>query len=219
VAEGLPGGFGPLYRVLRSMEEAGRVRRGYFVEGLSGAQFALPGAVDRLRALRPDPDAIAPARPAEVRVLAAVDPANPYGALVPWPAPEAGCETRPRRVAGARVVLARGDLIVYATPDGRHLLTFGVAEADAATLQLAFSAVAALPRSGRRRPATVEQVDGVPVTQSRHRALLLAAGFEPDYRGLRPALRQGLDGATLDGVEVAGAPRPGPPRTPPARAC
>ena len=158
------------------------------MEGLSGAQFALPGAVDRLRALRPDPDAIAPARPAEVRALAAVDPANPSGALVPWPAPEAGCETRPRRVAGARVVLVRGEVLVYVSPDGRHLLTFGAGEADAATLQLAFSAVAALPRSGRRRPATVEQVDGVPVTQSRHWALLLAAGFEPDYRGLRPGL-------------------------------
>ena len=188
VAEGLPGGFGPLYRVLRLLEEAGRVRRGYFVEGLSGAQFALPGAVERLRAVRPDPDAIAPAGPAEVRVLAAVDPANPYGALVPWPAPAAGCEARPRRVAGARVVLVRGEVLVYASPDGRHLLTFGAAEADAATLPLAFAAVATLPRAGRRRPATVEQVDGVPVTQSRHRALLLAAGFEPDYRGLRPGL-------------------------------
>ena len=67
------------------------------MEGLSGAQFALPGAVERLRAVRPDPDAVAPAGPAEVRVLAAVDPANPYGALVPWPAPAAGCEARPRR--------------------------------------------------------------------------------------------------------------------------
>jgi hypothetical protein len=85
-------------------------------------------------------------------------------------------------------VLVRGDVLVYASPDGRHLLTFGAAEADAATLQLAFAAVAGLRRSRRRRSATVGQVDGVPVTRSRHRALLVAAGFEPDYRGLRPAL-------------------------------
>ena len=92
VAEGVPGGFGAVYPVLRELEERGRVRRGYFVEGLGGAQFALPGAVDRLRAARrppgADPDDTA------VLVLAAVDPAHPYGAALPWPRVRAGSTPR-----------------------------------------------------------------------------------------------------------------------------
>jgi ATP-dependent Lhr-like helicase len=85
-AEGLPGGFGPLYRVLKEMEEGGQVRRGHFVEGLSGAQFALPGAVERLRAERGTRPPIDGYTEDDVRILAAADPANPYGALLEWPA-------------------------------------------------------------------------------------------------------------------------------------
>jgi ATP-dependent Lhr-like helicase len=85
-AEGLPGGFGPLYRLFKQMEESGRVRRGHFVEGLSGAQFALPGAVERLRAARIDEPPIDGFGDEQLRILSAADPANPYGALVDWPA-------------------------------------------------------------------------------------------------------------------------------------
>src|SRR5207245_2362259 len=101
VAEGIQGGFAALYPVLRAMEEAGKIRRGYFVDGLGGSQFALPGAVDRLRAGR-DPDA-------RVLAISAADPANPYGVTIPWP--ESG--GRLSRVAGAFVVLDSGELRLY----------------------------------------------------------------------------------------------------------
>ncbi len=194
-AEGLPGGFAGVYPVLRALEESGRVRRGYFVEGLSGAQFAHPGAVDRLRASRPDADPAVPPTAADVRALAAMDPANPYGALVPWPPGAPDCEARPRRVPGARVLLVRGDPVVYVSADGRQLLTFGELE-EQGPLRAALAVLAREPAPGRRRWATVEEVDGLPVARSALRQRLLEAGFEPDYRGLRPPVgREGTAGA------------------------
>ena len=94
--EGVAGGFAAVYPVLRAMEESGRIRRGYFVTGLGGAQFALPGAVDRLRAFR---DGVPEGFPGAV-VLAATDPANPYGVALAWPETEGA---RPQRAAGAFV--------------------------------------------------------------------------------------------------------------------
>ena len=113
VGEGWSGGFAGLYPVLRAMEEVGRIRRGYFVDGLGGSQFALPGAVDRLREAR-EPDGA-------VWALAATDPANPYGAVLPWP--PAGPEGRMARAAGAFVVLESGELRLYLERGGRSLLT------------------------------------------------------------------------------------------------
>src|SRR5207253_10434351 len=105
-AEAIPGGFAAVSPVLRAMEEAGKVRRGYFVGGLAGAQFALPGAIDRLRAERPDaPGFDDESSGPDVVVMAALDPANPYGALLPWPD---DATSRPRRAAGAQVVLVGG---------------------------------------------------------------------------------------------------------------
>jgi ATP-dependent Lhr-like helicase len=130
----------------------------------------------------PGPDAL--------RVLATLDPANPYGALVPWPAAAGEAEARPRRVAGAWVVLVRGEPLAYAAPGGRQVLTFCRPETGQTELALAVRALAGLPRAGRRRSITVEQVDGVPIARSPLRDLFLEAGFEPDYRGLRaPAVR------------------------------
>src|SRR5262249_56363314 len=114
VAEGWSGGFTGLYPVLRAMEEAGRIRRGYFVDGLGGSQFALPGAVDRLRAAREEEGAIV--------ALAATDPANPYGAALPWPSE---AESRMARAAGAFVVIDSGELRLYLERGGRSLLTRG----------------------------------------------------------------------------------------------
>jgi formamidopyrimidine-DNA glycosylase len=123
--EALGGGFGGIYQVLRSMEEAGRVRRGYFVEGLGGAQFTYPGVVDRLRRER---DAH---RPRHVVVLAATDPANPYGWLLPWPPlQDARRPRRPRRAAGAAVVLLDGEPMLYVDRNGRRLRTFCAATDD-----------------------------------------------------------------------------------------
>ena len=108
--EGVPGGFAGMYKVLKAMEEAGRVRRGYFVAGMGGAQFAVPGAVDRLRAFREPPP-----RP-DVCVLAATDPANAYGVALPWPV------KGPQRAAGAYVVLVDGLPSLYLEKGGRSLV-------------------------------------------------------------------------------------------------
>ena len=102
-SEAVSGGFSAVYQVLRAMEDAGRIRRGYFVAGLGGAQFAMPAALDLLRSMRDVPD-----EPRTVTV-AATDPANPYGSILPWP--EAGSRqeaARPTRSVGARVILVDG---------------------------------------------------------------------------------------------------------------
>ena len=181
--ESLVGGFSGLYQVLKAMEDTGRVRRGYFVEGLSGAQFGQTGVIDRLRACRPD-DAADFRDAHELMVLAAVDPANPYGALLAWPETDHPASIRPKRVAGAWVFLADGLPVLYAAPNGRHLLTFQRGRrGDSAALEQALTALRGLPRNGRRLPL-IEKVDGLPVLESPMLDRLLAAGFRRDYRGL-----------------------------------
>jgi ATP-dependent Lhr-like helicase len=184
VAEELAGGFAPLYRTLRALEESGRVRRGHFVEGLSGAQFALAGAVDALRAAA-GPEA----QRAEPRalVLAAVDPAQPYGATLTWPA-NSGLV---RRISGALVCLVLGEPMWYLAPNRRHLVVFADSSSSSdsrrdAHRALAFTALARLPRKGRKR-LELEQIDGAPAFDSPHLAALLAAGFARDHRALAPA--------------------------------
>ena len=165
LSEGVPGGFSALCPVLRAMEEAGRVRRGYFVEGLGAAQFALAGAVDRLRALRENGGGVV--------ALAAADPANPYGVTIPWPARERG---RLARAAGACVVLDDGVLRLYLERGGRSLLTFGDVGAEHAH---ALAAVGA--RAGRLE---VQTIDGRPAGDHVAAAALRAGGFAPSPRGL-----------------------------------
>jgi ATP-dependent Lhr-like helicase len=193
VAEEVEGGFSAVYPVLRAMEEAGRVRRGYFVAGQGAAQFALPGAIDRLRAVR-EPDPSAPA----VIVLAAADPANPYGAAVPWPRRGEDDRRVYARSAGAQVVLVDGLPVLYLERGGRSLLTFPAAE-DAEVAGMALAALPALVASGasgpsgasrgRSRELVLARVDGEPVATSPWREVLLGAGFAAGYRGLvlRPA--------------------------------
>ena len=118
--KGVPGGFATLYKVLSAFEDAGRCQRGYFVESLGGAQFAVASTVDRLRSYL---DGVDPERP-EYRavVLAAADPANPYGAALPWPSAQsdgAGAGARPGRKAGALVVLVDGELAWFLERGGR----------------------------------------------------------------------------------------------------
>jgi len=164
LAEGTPGGFAGVYPVLRAMEEAGRIRRGYFVEGLGASQFALPGAVDRLRALRePDGRTVA---------LAATDPANPYGMVVPWPA-SAG---RPARAAGAYVVLESGELRLLLERGGRSLLTFG--QVDVGHLAVLAAVAGAAGR------IEVQMVDGGPVQECGLLPFLREAGFRSSPRGM-----------------------------------
>jgi ATP-dependent helicase Lhr and Lhr-like helicase len=195
-AEALPGGFGPVYRVLKDLEESGRVRRGWFCEGLSGAQFALPGALDRLRAARLEDVPVDGYGSDQVCTLAAIDPANPYGALVPWPA-TAGQGTSPRRIGGAWVVLVAGSPAVYVAPGRRQLLTFpGSCTDQGGELALALAALHRLPD---RRRLAVRDLDGVPAPESPLRAALIAAGFALDYDALVPAAWGGGQGTATRG--------------------
>ncbi len=210
-AEGLPGGFAALYRVFKQMEESGAVRRGYFVEGLSGAQFALAGAVDRLRAARIEESPIDGFSSADVRVLAALDPANPYGSLLPWPETGAaktgvGGNATPKRSAGAWVVLVAGRPILYLGPGGRALTTFPVSIApDGGELALALAAIRSLPVRGRKR-LLVQQIDGLPALSSPLCGVLIAAGFTPDFDALVPD----LPGVARDPKARAGLERTAP---------
>jgi len=180
VADELPGGFAPLYRVLREMEEAGRVRRGWFVEGLSGAQFASPGALDRLRAARLED---APGRAVEVLTLAALDPAQPYGALLAWP--ECASEAAPpRRVPGACVALADGRPAWYLGASRRRLTLFPSSVAPGSVaFEAALRALARLPRRGRKR-LELDSIDGRPALESPQVERFLASGFQRDYTAL-----------------------------------
>jgi ATP-dependent helicase Lhr and Lhr-like helicase len=206
-AERITGGFAAVYPVLRAMEEAGQCRRGYFVEGLGGAQFALPGAVDRMRALaargvwgdgslprgvrgdgsprKEERGAPGGRPPGLATVLAAADPAQPYGAALPWPdrPGETASSHRPGRKAGALVVLVDGSLVLYVERGGRTLLSW---TDDPERLATSAVALAAAVRDGALGRLTVERADGEraggdsPLTQA-----LEAAGFRPTPRGLR----------------------------------
>jgi ATP-dependent Lhr-like helicase len=189
-AEGWPGGFAAVYPVLAALEERGAARRGYFVEGLGAAQFAVPGAVDRLRALA-EPAALGRRTERAALVLAATDPANPYGAALPWPErvvdsgdPEASPAGghRPGRKAGALVALVGGDLVLYVERGGRTLLSF---TDDGEALAAATGALATAVRSGALGPISVERADGAALAPSPLRDALTAAGFRATPRGLR----------------------------------
>jgi len=174
-AERVTGGFAAVYPILKAMEEAGRCRRGYFVEGLGGAQFALPGAVDRMRSL-----ADAPLLASGTQVLAATDPANPYGAALPWPEREGG--HRAGRKAGAVVVLVGGELVIYVEKGGRTMLSYSD---DPTLLVPAVDALALAAREGLLGKLHVERADGADVLDSPFARALVDAGFRPSSRGLR----------------------------------
>jgi ATP-dependent Lhr-like helicase len=208
-AERIAGGFAAVYPVLRAMEETGQCRRGYFVEGLGGAQFALPGAVDRMRALAGDmvgATAADPATPSQhgqhgqherfgqpargddarrALVMAAADPAQPYGAALPWPArpEETATSHRPGRKAGALVVLFAGDLVLYVERGGKTLLSW---TDEPAALEPCAQALAGAVRDGALGRITVEKADGGTVgLDSPLTRALESAGFRHTPRGLR----------------------------------
>ncbi len=174
LAEGVPGGFSTLYDSLAALETLGVCRRGYFVEGLGGAQFALPGAVERLRAGRE-------AQGEPPLVLSAVDPAQPYGAALPWPRRD-GEARRPQRVAGAYVVLAGAEPVLYVERSGKAALTFA-APADP-RVRAAFEALAEHVRAGRIKRVALERIDGVPILEGPYGELLLELGFRQSPRAL-----------------------------------
>ena len=205
LGEGAEGGFAGVYPVLKALEERGNVRRGYFVSGLGAAQFALPGAVDRLRAVRSSVDQGRGFGDAEsaVLVLAATDPAQPYGAALPWPdpdvlAPDPGAVSddataksglrvkagpRPSRSAGAFVVLVDGEPAAFLERGGRSLVCFPAGRTEAAALWA--EALTRLVKDGRFRSLEIGKVDGAPVAEDVLVAVALrAAGFVDGYRGL-----------------------------------
>jgi ATP-dependent Lhr-like helicase len=222
LAEDVPGGFAGVYRVLSAMEESGRIRRGYFVEGLGAAQFADAGSVDRLRAMAPKPGDVALGDEAqwpetgpawdgeEAVVLAASDPANPYGAALSWPDPlgseQAADESvrhRPARRPGAIVCLVGGSPVIYTERGGRTLLTFTT---EPEPLRAASSALARLIGTGRLRTLTVSTIDGASVHGLDSAALhaLRDAGFSVTPQGLRLRTGQAAPPTSPAGSRRAG---------------
>jgi ATP-dependent Lhr-like helicase len=176
-AEDIAGGFAAVYPVLKAMEEAGRARRGYFVEGLGGAQFALPGAEERLRAFRET------SGEPLTQVLAATDPANPYGATLPWPRMDG--EGRAQRAAGAQVVLHDGELAGWLGRGEHNLQTFLPDEEPARSRvgRALADALAAQVDEGRRKALLIARVDGEDVNASSLAPALKEAGFTPGMKG------------------------------------
>jgi ATP-dependent Lhr-like helicase len=177
--EGIPGGYGAVYSDLRALDTLGICRRGYFVEGLGGAQFALAGAVERLRELRPRED-----EEPEPLVLAAADPAQPYGAALPWPKRADG---RAARVAGAHVVLIGGEAALFVERGGRSLVP--LREPEEGWLRVALAALVEHVKKGSAgKRLAVERFDGDPVGETEIMLLLVEAGFVagPRRAVLRP---------------------------------
>ncbi|MEV7683954.1 ATP-dependent helicase [Streptomyces sp. NPDC088341] len=183
-AEGVEGGFSAVYRVLSAFEDSGQARRGYVVEGLGAAQFAMDGAVDRLRAAATARDR-AEAHPSpRAVVLAASDPANAYGAALPWPEPPDGAGHKPGRKAGSLVVLVDGELTLYMERGGKTLLAWPV-DPDDPALRAAAEALAGAARAGTLGTVTVERTNGAPALTSPLGRALEATGFHATPRGLR----------------------------------
>jgi ATP-dependent helicase Lhr and Lhr-like helicase len=175
--EALGGGFAGVYSVLRSMEDGGRLRRGYFIEGLGGAQFTYPGVVDRLRRERDE------AGSGEAVALAATDPANPYGWLLPWPDLEQADGRPPKRATGSAVVLLDGEPMLYVDRNGRRLRLFAAATPE--RLAVALPALRGVARGRPNRTLALERVGDDPAIQSPLTAMLKDAGFTQDYRAMR----------------------------------
>ncbi len=201
MAEGIVGGFTSVYGVLKVLEERGQIRRGYFVDGLGAAQFAIPGAVDRLRSARETPDPhIRPDDVPDPIVLASTDPAQPYGAALPWPATPG----RPARSATSIVVLRAGEPLVWFDRRGHHLVTFPSALTDTALSDTALSdtaltdtalidmswceALMSLVKDDRARSIEIRKVNGVGLADADAPEgfvkLLRAAGFADGYSGM-----------------------------------
>ncbi|MDX6275962.1 MAG: ATP-dependent helicase Lhr and Lhr-like helicase, partial [Nocardioidaceae bacterium] len=182
MAEQTPGGFAAIYRVLRELEQTGSVLRGYYIETLGAAQFAAPSTVDRMRGHVSDDD-----RPTDspAVTLAATDPANPYGAALPWPVREADDDStghRPARKAGSLVVMHDGRLVVYLERGGKKAL---VLDQDPVRLAAAASSLASIVRARRVHRLSIETANGQPVGATPFGEALREAGFERIPKGLR----------------------------------
>ncbi|MGZ7080087.1 MAG: Lhr family helicase, partial [Thermoanaerobaculia bacterium] len=181
-AENIVGGFSAIYPVLRALEEAGRIRRGYFVSGLGATQFSTPGALDVLRSYRDEPEV------PETVLIAATDPANPYGAIVKWP--DAGGRSLTRSV-GANVILVNGALAAYAGRGEKNIVTFLPEDEPSRSMtgrEIA-KALASRVDEGARRALLIAEVDGKPVARSPLAPFLVEAGFMPSAVGYQKRAR------------------------------
>ncbi|MEM9691555.1 MAG: crosslink repair DNA glycosylase YcaQ family protein [Myxococcota bacterium] len=174
--ESLPGGFSAVYPVLKSMEEAGKVRRGYFVDGIGGAQFAFPGAVDRLRGMRQ------PKVEPQVQIISSPDPANPYGWVVPWPDLTNEGGRKPQRASGSLLVLVDGEPALYLPKGNKALITFR--DVDPVALKRAFAALRDHLAQRSRKAIHIAEIDGEPALSSPHTGVLKELGLGFDHRGL-----------------------------------
>jgi ATP-dependent Lhr-like helicase len=182
--ERVTGGFSGIYKVLRGMEDSGQVVRGYVVEGLGAAQFAAKGAVDRLRALS-DTGSVQFKNSRDATsavVLAAADPAQPYGAALPWPAATGDTKHRPARKAGALAVLVDGVPVLYVERGGRSLLTFTESQEP---LRAAARALSTAVREGWLGHLAVQRADGEHALGTDLSGILQEAGFRATPKGLR----------------------------------
>ncbi len=176
LADGVSGGFAAVYRPLADLETLGRCRRGYFLDGLGGAQFALPGAVERLRDMRdPGADPV-------MLVIGAADPAQPYGATVPWPRRRSGPARGPSRTFGAQVVLMDGAAVLFLERGGRRLVA--LRDPDPDWMGPAIGALADWVRADPTRRVVIERFDGEPIFETPAADLLTEAGFFRDLRGM-----------------------------------
>jgi ATP-dependent Lhr-like helicase len=187
LAEGIPGGFAGLYSELGNLETLGTARRGYFVEGLGGAQFALPAAIERLRGMRTDAEG-GTSEPAGALVLAATDPANPYGGMLPWPKRDDEPSRRPSRTAGAYLVTLDAEPALFVERGGKALLAlrapFSEGGQPESWLREALEALADHVRHGRVKRLDLERFDGEPIVGSPLEALLVELGFRQGPRRL-----------------------------------
>jgi ATP-dependent Lhr-like helicase len=187
-SEGIYGGFSAVYDVLKALEDAGRIRRGYFVAGVGATQFALPAALELMRSLREVPDE------PEVVVLAATDPANPFGTMLKWPdsghgstrsnteSPGVGLVRGPTRTVGAQVILVNGTLAAYLSRGARQVLVYlPEDEPQRSTTGRALSArLATMARAGG---LMIGEVNGVPTADHPIAPYLVDAGFSPSAMG------------------------------------
>lgn len=179
-SEGIAGGFSAMYPILRALEDSGQIRRGYFIEGLGAAQFAAPGADERLRNLASQPDS----SNSSPIMLSAIDPANPYGSLIAWPDTARSESAKPRRSAGAHVILHDGFALAFLNRAVDMLTTFHCANLNQSELaQLAADAIADFSRA--HSPVLLTTIDGIPAQKSELAPAFVRAGFQPSSSGLR----------------------------------
>jgi ATP-dependent Lhr-like helicase len=179
-AEGITGGFSAVYDVLKALEDAGRIRRGYFVAGVGATQFALPAALDLLRSLREPPE------DPEVVLVAATDPANPYGNTLPWPGDAGDGGRRTTRTVGSLVILVNGALGAYISRGARQLLAFLPEDepSRSTTARALATRLASLTRDEEGRVAMlIAEINGVPVAEHPLASFLIEAGFSPSAMG------------------------------------